>query len=62
MSINITIDDKDRSNLEATVDEEIKDFEAWFMTLGNTGGLTRVEIAILKTYLGYKLGVHKGRG
>jgi len=59
MKIEFTTEQHERKAIEAEVDLEVGDFEEWFRTLGNTGGLARVEIAILKTYIGWKLGVYK---
>ena len=62
MNVEITTESQERLAIEKEADQEIRDFEQWFMRLGNTGGLTLTEIAILKTYLGWKLGLHKDRG
>lgn len=40
--------------LEKDVEEDIKDFDEWFQTLGNDP-LVRGEVAILKTYLWRKI-------
>ena len=62
MQVQITTDCTDPKLLEREAEQEIENFEKWFMTLGNTGRLTTPESAILKTYLGWKLGVYKKRG
>ena len=44
--------------LEATVDADIRKFEEYFKGLGNDP-LVRSEVAILKTYLHYKINGEK---
>ena len=46
----------DPTKLEETVDNDIDQFNESFRRMGNEG-LVRSERAILKTYLGWKLGV-----
>jgi hypothetical protein len=41
-------------SLEADVEEDLQDFESWFKGLGNDP-LVKGEVAILKTYLWWKL-------
>lgn len=45
-------------DIEASVDRDIESFDVWFQTLGNSP-LSRPERAIIKTYLGFKLGLRK---
>lgn len=40
---------------EAKVDEDIKDFEAWFTAQTKSDPLTKAEKAIIKDYLWWKL-------
>jgi len=51
------------ANLEGTteqeVDVDIQEFNEWFQGLGNDP-LVRSEVAIIKTYLAWKLGLKKG--
>lgn len=43
-----------REELETSVSEDLAAFDAWFQSLGNDP-LVRSEVAILKTYLYFKL-------
>lgn len=47
-----------KENQEEDVEEELKTFSEWMDDKG--GPLARAEAAILKTYLGWKLGVVRG--
>jgi hypothetical protein len=48
----------EKTPVEQDVDEDIRQFNEWFQTLGNDP-LSRPERAIIKTYLAYKLGLVK---
>ena len=62
MKVEITTEHTKPTFIEQEAEEEIRAFEKWFMTLGNTGGLTRPEIAILKTYLGWRMDLFNKTG
>lgn len=49
--------------LEAAVEEDIRRFDEWFQSIGNDP-IVRSEVAILKTYLWWKLrgGAHAKAG
>jgi hypothetical protein len=49
--------DVPREQLEKTVDAELDAFDAWFRANIMDEPLVKSERSILKTYLGYKLGV-----
>jgi len=59
MDIKISTEQTDGKKIENEVDKELEEFESFFQTLGNTGKLLPIERAILKTYLGWRLGVYK---
>lgn len=59
MVVNITAESQQPALIEKEAEQEIANFEKWFLTLGNTGKLIHSEVAILKTYLGWKLGMYK---
>jgi hypothetical protein len=59
MSIQVTVEVEEHG-LEATVDADIRRFGAYFQSLGNDP-LVRSEIAILKTYMHWKVKV-EGHG
>lgn len=46
--------------LESTVDEDIRQFDEFFRTLGNAS-LMRQEKLIIKSYLAWKMGVFKNK-
>jgi hypothetical protein len=58
ITIQTTCDDAD---LEEAVDQDIKKFDAYFQSLPNDP-LVKVETAIIKTYLHWKLKGEKNNG
>jgi hypothetical protein len=51
----------EEQSLEAAVNEDIQRFDEWFKAKGNDP-LVRSEIAILKTFVWYKLKAEQPRG
>lgn len=62
MSMKVSLPDDMAADAtpEKIVDDEIRDFNDWFQTLGN-GPLGPFEKAPLKTYFAWKLGLAKPR-
>jgi len=56
-AIQVTADVSEATTLEQLVDQDLAQFEEFFATKLGNGAMTRPERAIIKTYLGYKLGV-----
>ena len=59
MEVTISTEHVDSGNIEKEVEGEIQAFENWFRRWGETGPLTRAEVAILKTYFGWKMNLYK---
>jgi hypothetical protein len=53
--IHASSDSSDRKEIEKEVDEDIKKFAEWFEKNIKSGPLINAEIAVLKTYLFYKI-------
>jgi len=53
--VEVKLSEPTEDKLEAFVDEDIRDFEVWFLTTVDKVPLTPSEFAIIKTYLYYKL-------
>lgn len=51
--VKVLVEQPEGQSLEATVEADLRQFEGWFMRLGNEP-LVRSEVAILKTYLRFK--------
>jgi hypothetical protein len=61
MNVTVATTGNTPISIEKEANMEIQTFSDWFEKLGNSP-LVGAEIAILKTYLGYKAGIYKDRG
>lgn len=57
MHIELTVSGvvEDRKVVEAVVDADIDNFDAWFRNVVGDGPITNIEKAIIKSYVYYKL-------
>lgn len=56
----LTVTHEGQEGIERDVDQDIDEFERWFYEhIDSSAPLLQAERAIIKTYLGWKLGVHQ---
>lgn len=52
----------DNKQIECIVDDDIKDFDSFFQEHLKNDPMNKAERAIIKTYVGWKLGIFQKRG
>jgi len=62
LKVTVPVDTLERSKVEELVDEDLRNFGDWFQQRVGSGPLIRPEIAIIKTYLYFKLFEEKKDG